>query len=355
MDVLRAVAIVLVLISHWFPATNAVADWGGVGVTAFFVLSGFLITAILRRAAAPVAGNKRGSIVYSFFARRILRLLPAYYCALLLAWALKLPYMREAWQWFVLHGANIFLFRQQQWGEGMGHFWSLAVEEQFYLFWPAVVLLLPRRWLGPGLALLGLAGPLIRWWLLERTATSFSLILTPACLDLFAIGAGLSLVLERRRLPTRFWVGMLLASGGLYMWLSASAWATGFALLGPSCLALAAAASIALALTTKAAPAQWLLRQPALVGLGRLSYGLYLYHLYVPVILHRLLHHVGRLIAHGHYYQAVLAWETTVAAGAVMGLLLLAVAWLSWRFVERPFLSLQRLFPYEHAPGLSRE
>lgn len=353
LDVFRAVAILLVLVSHWFPAANSGLDLGGVGVTAFFVLSGFLITAVLRRASPEATGNSKGRVAFSFFVRRVLRLLPAYYFALLLAWGLKLPYMREAWQWFVLHGANIFLFRQQQWSEGMGHFWSLAVEEQFYLFWPAVILLLPRRWLGLGLALLVATGPLIRWWLLQRTGTTFALILTPACLDLFAMGAGLNLVLEQRARSTRFWLGVALLSGGLYCVLSASAFTAWFAVLGPSCLALAAAAGIALALTTTSKPAQWLLRHPALVTIGRLSYGLYLYHLFMPVVLHRLLHHLGRFIAQGRHYHAFLAWETTGWAGAVMALLLLVLALFSWRFIEQPFLRLQRLFPYDkaHAPS----
>ncbi|UOQ54934.1 acyltransferase family protein [Hymenobacter cellulosivorans] len=349
LDVFRAVAILLVLVSHWFPATNSWLDLGGVGVTAFFVLSGFLITSVLRRAAPQATGTGKGRVAFSFFVRRVLRLLPAYYFALLLAWGLKLPYMQGAWQWFVLHGANIFLFRQQQWGEGMGHFWSLAVEEQFYLFWPAVILLLPRCWLGVGLTLLVVTGPLIRWWLLQRTGTTFALILTPACLDLFALGAGLSLVLEKRPLSTRFWLGVALFSVGLYCMLSANKFAAWFAFLGPSCMALAAAAGIALALTTASQPTRWLLRQPLLVTIGRLSYGLYLYHLFMPVILHRGLHHLGGLVAQGRYYQAFLAWETTGWAGAVMALMLLALALFSWQVIEQPFLRLQRFFPYGKA------
>jgi peptidoglycan/LPS O-acetylase OafA/YrhL len=346
LDVFRAFAILLVIVSHWFPGLHSPIDLGSVGVTAFFVLSGFLITTILRRAAPEFTGRSKLSLVYSFFARRILRLLPAYYCALLIAWGLRLTYMAQAWQWFVLHGANIFLFRQQHWGEGMGHFWSLAVEEQFYLFWPAVILVMSHYRIRIIISVLVVGGPLLRWWLMQRTGTPFSLILTPACLDLFAIGAGLSLVLDNLHLRARFWFCTALVSGCTYCLLEVSGYSICFLSVGPSFLALAAAASIAFALTTDFAPAQWLLRQPALVTVGRLSYGLYLYHLFMPIMLHRLLHHLGRFIMQGRYYQRFIDWETTVWAGAFMGITLCIVASVSWRFIEQPFLRLQRFFPY---------
>jgi peptidoglycan/LPS O-acetylase OafA/YrhL len=347
LDVFRALAIVLVICAHWFPVLNKPVDLGTVGVTAFFVLSGFLITTILCRAAPKLTGNDARTVAYSFFARRVLRLLPAYYFALLLAWGLRLPYLAEAWPWFVLHGANIFLFRRQHWGEGMGHFWSLAVEEQFYLFWPAVTLLLPRRWLGFLLGVLVVGGPFVRWWLLQRTGTPFALILTPACLDLFAVGAGLSLVLNNLRLRGRFWFGAAIASGSIYYLLETGSYSLWFLVIGPSVLALAAAASIASVLTTDCAPARWVLRQPALLAVGQLSYGLYLYHLFMPIVLHRCLHHLGRLVAQGRYYHSLIAWEMTPWAGVLMGLMVLGLAVVSWRFIEQPFLRLQRFFPYE--------
>ena len=345
LDVFRAGAILLVIISHWFPGLHIPIDLGAVGVTSFFVLSGFLITVILRRAAPEATGNSTATVVYSFFARRVLRLLPAYYFALLVAWGLKLTYMREAWQWFVLHGANIYIFRQQHWGEGMGHFWSLAVEEQFYLFWPAVILLLPRHRLGLLLSLLILAGPLIRWFLLQRTGTTFAFILTPACLDLFAMGAGLSLVLDKLHVRTLFWLCIALLSSCSYYLLGISGYTIWFSLVGPSLLALTAAASIAIALTADFSAAHWILRQPALVTIGRLSYGIYLYHLFVPVILHRQRHHLGRFVAQGRYYQSFLTWETTAWAGIAMGIMVFVLALVSWRFIEQPFQRLQRFFP----------
>ena len=347
LDVIRAVAILLVIVSHWFPGLNVPVDLGTVGVTTFFVLSGFLITTVLWRAAPQFTGNSKTTVIYSFFVRRILRLLPAYYLALLIAWGLRLSYMQSAWQWFVLHGANIFLFHQRHWGEGMGHYWSLAVEEQFYLFWPAVILLLPHRKLGLLLSALIISGPLIRWWLLQRTGTPFCLILTPACLDLFAMGAALSLILPKLHLRAHFWLCLALLSGGLYCLLETSNYSVEFLVVGPSLLALAAAASIAFVLTTDFAPVRWVLRYPALVLLGRLSYGLYVYHLFMPIILHRLLSYTGRYVAQGHYYHSLLNWEATVWAGILMGAAVLILALFSWRFIEQPFQRLQRFFPYE--------
>ena len=159
LDGLRGIAILLVVFSHFvsnlrIPADGwawplvSIAHAGWAGVDLFFVLSGFLITGILVDA--------RGSSTYfkSFYARRALRILPAYY-GFLLAIFVVLPllhlgagdnYMlaRQHQGWYWLHLTNVMMAI----GELPGHgpypstlFWSLAVEEQFYLIWPAIVAL----------------------------------------------------------------------------------------------------------------------------------------------------------------------------------------------------------------------
>src|SRR5439155_15871055 len=157
LDGLRGIAILLVVFSHfvsnlrltvnriaYVPIALAHAGWAGVDL--FFVLSGFLITGILVDA--------RGSPYYfkAFYARRALRILPAYYGFLLVIFVV-LPllnigagnnYMlaRQHQGWYWLHLTNVMMAI----GEIAGHgpypstlFWSLAVEEQFYFIWPAVV------------------------------------------------------------------------------------------------------------------------------------------------------------------------------------------------------------------------
>ena len=147
LDLLRALAIIVVVIYHagimGFPLPGRVDRWGWIGVDLFFVLSGYLIGGQL---LAPLARDQ--SINLSrFFARRALRIMPAYF--VILAIYIFLPSWREypemtPWWKFVLSVQNIGLHG----GTAFSHAWSLAVEDQFYLALP-FILLLVNRWPRP--------------------------------------------------------------------------------------------------------------------------------------------------------------------------------------------------------------
>jgi peptidoglycan/LPS O-acetylase OafA/YrhL len=146
LDGIRGIAILLVLTYHLlnfgflFPFFNL----GWMGVDLFFVLSGFLITGIL------LDTKSQKGFIQSFLLRRALRTLPLYY-AVLIGFAVLAPFFPTV-KWFTeyqvyfwTHTSN-FLFLQKGFFVPLGHFWSLAIEEQFYLFWPFVVLVLnPKR------------------------------------------------------------------------------------------------------------------------------------------------------------------------------------------------------------------
>ena len=162
LDGVRGLAILSVFLYHAWPdlshewrggaTLNMLASAGPFGVDLFFVLSGFLITGILLDA-------REGRRYFrNFYARRALRLFPVYYLYLLVV-AFALPIFHRAihtsmpdysgpWWWYVLYFCNW----KPNWGWGdpwLGHIWSLAVEEQFYLVWPTVVLLAGRKRLWP--------------------------------------------------------------------------------------------------------------------------------------------------------------------------------------------------------------
>lgn len=160
LDGIRGIAILLVLVFHcyglpargqpslfWF---NALTESLWLGVDLFFVLSGFLITRIL------IQTRDDPHYFRNFYARRALRIFPAYYLVLAVV-LLVLPRLNDTvaaaqldrWQWwFVFYGQNIAIVSEQMrlfpW-EGVNHFWSLAVEEQFYLIWPLLVYATPRK------------------------------------------------------------------------------------------------------------------------------------------------------------------------------------------------------------------
>lgn len=136
-DGLRCIAVSLVLIDHFAYFIGRLFSAGYYGVDLFFVISGFLITLILLK-----PNEKRLKINYkNFIGRRVLRIFPIYYLTVFILWLLNLRIIREHLIWFVTYTYNYAETPNQ----AVVHFWSLCVEEQFYVFWPLIVLFLKNK------------------------------------------------------------------------------------------------------------------------------------------------------------------------------------------------------------------
>jgi peptidoglycan/LPS O-acetylase OafA/YrhL len=332
LDGLRALAVMAVLFQHtWRPDS----PWGHLGVRLFFVLSGYLITGILA-AAAPFP---RGAALVSFYARRALRLFPAYYAVLLVSIAL-IPEVRATAPWHLGYATNLLFALTDQWRPWQAsHFWSLAVEEQFYLVWAPLVLFTPARWL-PGVAgALIVAAPAFRGAVRLWDPTQVDAhVLLPAALDAFGVGALLALA-GARAAARRLAPALLLAIGlgGLLAFVLAEPLGgesvAGFTLAETAALAPLAALVAAAARGDRT----WLgraLESPPLRWLGRVSYGVYLYHVVLWWGLQQLAPGLGD--------PGPVPFLAVTAAT-------LAVAALSSRVLERPFNRLKARFPYARA------
>jgi peptidoglycan/LPS O-acetylase OafA/YrhL len=212
LDGIRGLALLFVLVFHLSldgpkNSFQYIADLGWCGVDLFFVLSGFLITGILIDA--------KGSDRYfrEFFERRLRRIAPLYYVTVAVIFWFALPLARRLgspapWTaipsgeqiWFWLPLANLhsaFGFFQ---GEPIGHFWSLAVEEQFYLVWPLVIFVCSRN------ALIRISGVLIALSFILRNLPLFLYVqfawpqflyrMTPFHMDGLAVGALIAALLR---------------------------------------------------------------------------------------------------------------------------------------------------------------
>ena len=209
LDGLRGIALLMVILAHVH-----LLNFGWVGMQSFFVLSGFLITRILLKDKKVSTSFK--SFLGMFYMRRVLRVFPLYYSyltviaigALLLGlMAAVSPHLLPAYTYTY----NYFhLGADYPHSHFFSHLWSMAVEEQFYLIWPLVIYLVPRRNLKSTLILLILAGPLLRlatWWIwppdigvpLTSKVTLAVYLLTPSHMDAFAAGALVNLVNWRVR------------------------------------------------------------------------------------------------------------------------------------------------------------
>jgi peptidoglycan/LPS O-acetylase OafA/YrhL len=370
LDGFRGAAILLVIVFHaqlGMPGSVVLENWalrlgsaGWCGVDLFFVLSGFLITGILLDA--------KGSPTYfrSFYMRRALRIFPLYFGFLAaglllvpLAWPGIVPGMQtlldnQAWLWCYASNVRCCLLGQwalfnSEWLR-LGHFWSLAVEEHYYLFWPLLVCLCSRR--GVLLASLGITAGAVALRVvavfgLNSPITAYQL--TVCRMDALAIGGALAALVRcdvsaqsvRRaaRLGTILFGGLLLGLVGYRRGLSTDDWVV--QTVGYTLLATFFGGLMLCAVT---GPSTGLLglvsRWSVLRFVGKYSYGIYVFHnLPVTWLKHqlpydRLQGQVGS--AFGAYFIHVLV----IALASVL------LAFGSWHLYEKHFLALKRLFPY---------
>ncbi len=222
LDGLRWFAVLAVMFAHYSPTLNRHFDWGSPGVRLFFVLSGFLITHILLRARAScdAAQQTPRQALFGFFTRRVFRLWPLYFASLAVAYALKVRGTESPFAWHGLFATNHYVFHYQTWPGLLSHYWTLAVEQQFYLLWPPIILLVPPRTLNWILGAMLVTGPVARWLPLSLGWTSPDMagVLLPASFDFFALGAAVA-CLRRTNLLDRLGsrralrIAMLAAAG----------------------------------------------------------------------------------------------------------------------------------------------
>jgi peptidoglycan/LPS O-acetylase OafA/YrhL len=360
LDGVRAIAILLVMVFH-FSRGHGTAFWwrvtdiGWAGVDLFFVLSGFLITGILVRT--------RDSSHYfrDFYARRALRILPLYYGTLVVAFLVLpafsgcpgIPLREQVPYW--LYFAN---FAQ---GGGspcfvLGHFWSLGIEEQFYLVWPIVVLRSSRTSairvciaailvsLAARLAL-GLAGAPVQAtfsWTFSRLDGLAMGSLTALCFGSDALRSRLERISGRALAISGAVLLAVMASGGSGLVLDESGSIASIVARSGMPLLLAIIASSLLLQAIANATVARVLTFPGSAAIARYSYGAYVFHMFLmPALV--LSFPRGRLTALTHSADAATA--VFVIAGMTAAI---AVAALSYHVFESFFLGLRS----QREPGL---
>lgn len=352
LDGVRGLAVLLVLLSHFLlrdfwtdERTYFIAQAGWLGVDLFFVLSGFLITGILL--------DSRDSKNYwsSFYKRRVLRIFPLYFFVVTATW-LTILFIEKAperlqgydsFAWYFTFTPNIAMALKNNWLYhshifDLNHLWSLAVEEQFYIFWPLIVRFVPVRWLAALCAgLVFFSTPLREWVAGEQGVNSVASYVLPFTrMDGLAAGSFLAVFFRldlQSFIPFDKWIVRI-----VFCWTGSEIFqiflrGTELRLYNLSALFFASLLYLSLNADQNA-----LIRRCCenafLRDLGKYSYGLYVFHQMFRFVWHegfgnRLLHS-GLPLWAGQAIYILLAFAGTYL-----------LARLSWILIEKPFLSLK--------------
>ena len=352
LDGLRALAILLVMLFHFY----FLLEVGWIGVQLFFVLSGYLITSILLNSKT----DQLGDYLKRFYWRRSLRIFPLYYLYLIAIAVLylavhipadftnKIPYL-------VFYNYNHYpVFETLSHDVAFTHFWSLSVEEQFYLFWPFIIYFLSLRNLKIFVLAIILIIPIFRYgvheWLMahEYPLADLGQIiyrLTPAQIDSFMFGAAIPIFNLTKNEKFGYQAGLVSAllflGFGLMNLITTDIPISSLGYVNGSTVNLqyvwsytlinAASLGLLLVIISKQSHSliQRIFKNKVLVQIGKVSYGMYVYHWVFLAFYRKTLHpFIG--------YRPI--------SFLVYLALVYAISWLSFRFFESYFITLKDRF-----------
>jgi len=344
LDGVRAIAISLVLIFHWFPQNSYInrIPNGSIGVTLFFVLSGFLITNILLKNRLSAATKINTYKI--FLIRRALRIFPIYFLVLfgvsILPYINLTPkivtdfYTNPIYYWTYTY--NHLLEKTNNWGDILSPFWTLAVEEQFYVFWAIIILLIPKhKQIEYFLWITIVLGIIARYFFIYLNNGLG--LLTITCIDTFAWGGILAFYgLNNRikRLPKIVYfftlVSLLLF---FYIIFSANNDSNFIKILffrtSVSCLSIV---FISFLINNNKHILTKILMLYPIRFIGKISYGIYVYHMLVPLFFGIIL---SKLKIYFPYQNQ-----------CINLIVLLIFSYYSWIFFEEPLNKLKKYFNY---------
>ena len=348
LDGLRFFAVLMVMVAHWLQwqwSNPILMNTPFVhGVTLFFVLSGFLITRILlnNRDEFNEKGLKKGYLLKNFYIRRFFRIFPIYYLLIIGFYLFNYKNTGEILPWLLTYTSNIYQSINNVYVGDFNHFWSLAVEEQFYLFWPFLILFLkPNRILLVILVTI-LISLLTRGYLFlyvgKWMATAY---FTISCMHALGLGALLAYIKIYKpnienKLSHPFWlyltliiyVVLLIVQVKFNMGWSREIFDDFFFAILAFFIILRASENRFTGIL------KFILENKFVTYSGKISYGLYVYHLFIPTLFLYISPKIGISISNKYTYFVACYFLTFL------------VAHISWKLIESPINKLKDKVPY---------
>jgi peptidoglycan/LPS O-acetylase OafA/YrhL len=352
LDSLRAIAVLLVITSHWILPYLPVryVPNGAIGVDIFFVLSGFLITWILlaNRLEGEIQQVDKSRILKNFYIRRTLRIFPIYYIVVILLLIFSESTdssIGTSYPYFFTYTSNFYFFNTGKWDGVLSHLWSLAVEEQFYLLWPSLMLFVGRKYL-PYIIYCFIATGLISQFILRNN--ELGNVFTTTCFDAFGAGALLAwyLVFAPQKIAGLYKVIKVIAIVAFIVFVDGLIQSKGADIPMQRALISAMVMFIITHIIYKGPQGKlrlsFIWHNRTLIFLGKISYGIYLYHNIVPHYTAKVVEgYFGFSIKDGLPYK--MGYFLMLGVNSII---LLALAWGSWILIEKPILSLKKYFNY---------
>lgn len=369
LDGVRFLAVMLVVVDHWsghtlgFPAAY-------LGVCMFFVLSGFLITRILLNAKQKDDQLQRGHgfSFRQFYIRRTIRIFPIYYLTLTVLFVLNVPPVRDRIWWLVTYNTNNFIALKQTWLGTSDHLWSLAVEEQFYLFFPLLIFTLTFKRIPSVLAFLVGFSVVLRWYFyIKGVSWIVPYVLMFTCLDAFGIGGLLAYYYwtdnQNIRLFFMSWKPLIITTIAYVGILGINAQlpvsndtevhtiiSVVFLRLFEALLSVALIGKVAWGLPETADKASRYLNRflmlPFVIYIGKISYGIYLYHNYIYNVYHTPPTHPTMRILHKISELSPMLGQSVWFRIALLLPVVIAISSVSWFLIEKPINALKERFGY---------
>jgi len=340
LDGLRTLAVFAVVYSHYVPKMyHFEFPLGSAGVQLFFVLSGFLITSILLKSREKGLNES----LKSFYIRRFFRIFPLYYLLLVLCAITQIETVNQDAKWHWLYLSNIKFFLDNAWPGPGAHFWSLSVEEQFYLAWPFLILMAPSKNLKK-IIFISIGIGVFFWATKPIFFSDYRLYGVLPFFNLDSLGAGALLAFIRhtnRLLPkeqsTLIWA---LIPASVVLSISAAANFLELSHVLNHCRRIAMIvffvwlmARASQGFTTPLVKS--ILTNKVMLYLGKISYGIYVWHLFIPVFKSKLFTSLNIQSNWLNFGVSAVLFDT---------LLTVVVATISWELFERPINKLKNKF-----------
>jgi peptidoglycan/LPS O-acetylase OafA/YrhL len=355
---LRFCAVLFVVVYHFSFFLIGLKNWHydlGSFIVFFFVLSSYLITRILLDAKRKAIGKGMPvwKVAVAFLTRRTLRIFPAYYLYLLILWLFPLEGhdLRQHPAYYFGYIYNVWIFITDSWGPYAVHLWTLAVEEQFYIIWPWIILFIPTKYLSRIFILM--AASAVAFRIIFLTISPLKpvfpvLVLMPACIDSFAAGALLAYLHYTGKENNQWlkWVSFIAIPVWLLLILTNHHRI--FIGLDRVFISLFAVTIIDIANRGYTGIAKIFLENRLVQYLSKISYGIYLYHLIATLFFWRIFEIAQHALIGSGYdlSSAGKIFASPYISFWIYFILAVGCATFSWYCVEQPFNNLKKLFDY---------